>query len=169
MADNLILGVDPGLKGALALYSANERVLKWVIDMPLRYNPKSVSRSKNEPDIEIIREQITRIKGKVSLAVLEQVHTLPRDGRVSSFTFGENYGTLKACLQMLDLPLMLTPPGVWKSHYGLGANKRAAVNLARKLFPTHSADFTLTKDGRAEAALIAKFGEGLVLEASKMA
>ena len=66
-------------------------------------------------------------------------------------------------------------PQLWKKHYGLKREKDEtkaqykgkSVELARKLFPAASSLLMLSKDGRAEALLIAKYVYDLKKETNK--
>jgi crossover junction endodeoxyribonuclease RuvC len=50
-------------------------------------------------------------------------------------------------------------PAVWKKHFKLPADKEASRALALPLFPATAEHFARKKDhGRAEAALIARYG-----------
>jgi crossover junction endodeoxyribonuclease RuvC len=57
------------------------------------------------------------------------------------------------------IPLHLVTPAKWKGHLRLSSDKEQARALALRLFPACSEHFKRKKDhGRAEAALIARYG-----------
>ena len=95
----------------------------------------------------------------VELAVVELVHSLPKQGVVSTFNFGRSFGWCQGVLDALLLPWRLVTPQKWQA--GLGADKSKGkaglVEVAERLFPM--ADFRGPKggilSGRADAALIA--------------
>jgi len=143
-----ILGVDPGLSGALAFYSPITLV---TYDMPV-------------VDGGVDAAELTRLirSMDVSCAVVERVHSMPKQGVSSVWTFGYSAGVLRGVIVALGIPLHLVSPTVWKRHYRLGADKEASRALAIQLWPT-SADFRRKKDhGRAEAALMAKYGAEVI-------
>lgn len=96
---------------------------------------------------------------EIELAVIEDVHSSPRDGHVGAFSFGKTTGILIGTLATLLIPTFFTPPQVWKNCFGLSKNKDDSFRLATKKFPDSSHLWTRKKDdGRAEAVLLADFG-----------
>jgi crossover junction endodeoxyribonuclease RuvC len=94
------------------------------------------------------------------VAWVERVSAMPKQGVASSFNFGSSYGIVLGVLGAVKVPYHLVPASTWKKHFSLGADKRAARTAATRLFPRQSALFVRAKDdGRAEAALIARFGQ----------
>jgi crossover junction endodeoxyribonuclease RuvC len=154
----LILGVDPGAAGALALVDTAARKVLNLLDVPTLamggwrlVDGAAVS---------------TWLQGiSFDVAVLEKVDARPTDGRGSIAQFARNCGGLGALLVATGKPLALVPPSTWKRKAGLlDQPKRASIQLAWLLFGAAAADhwFKLQKhDGRAEAALIALYGGGL--------
>lgn len=154
----LILGVDPGIKGAIALYDGTDIN---VIDMP---SIKAKSRGN-----EIVWSQLADdfIKSEFYMAdhaYIEQVGAMPGQGVVSMFKFGYAAGGIRGIIAANQIPVTLVTPPVWKKFQGLiGFTKKAksAASRARAsdLFPSQCDLFKRVKDdGRAEAALIAHYG-----------
>lgn len=145
----LILGIDPGLTGALALLDADGQP-ELVADLPVIRD-----RSLAWIDGGALQSMLLdAIRGRSCRAIVERVSAMPKQGVASSFAFGVGLGSILATLQTLRLPIELVTPAVWKLALGLSRDKRASLNKARLLFP--SADLSLAKhDGRAEALLIA--------------
>jgi hypothetical protein len=140
-----IIGVDPGISGALALLV--DGVLEGVIDMPVFSGEASgrmiaIHLGLANPDV----------------VVVEHVHPMPRNGGIASFSLGKNYGVVLGVAGSLSLPLVKIGPQEWKRLNGLrGKPKEASRGLAIQLWPDHAAKFARVKDdGRAEAALIAR-------------
>ncbi|MGB6449119.1 MAG: hypothetical protein WBE92_00040 [Steroidobacteraceae bacterium] len=144
-----ILGVDPGLSGALALLGADGEP-ELVADLP-------VIRDRSLAWIDggaLQSTLLNALRGRQCRAVVERVSAMPRQGVASSFTFGVGFGSILSVLQSLQLPIELVTPAVWKRTLGLSSDKRASLDKARLLFP--SADLGLAKHhGRAEALLLA--------------
>ena len=150
-AELCVLGIDPGVRGGLALYypSAPSRVR--VLDMPLaggEVDPHAIAR---ELKIHV-----------PDFAVIERVASRPTDSRPSAFTFGGAYFTARTVLALAGIPFHLVRPQDWKRHHKLsGADdpKEAGRALALRLFPASAEAFARKMDhNRAEAALIARFG-----------
>jgi len=149
----IVLGIDPGLKGALAFYVPASKELSFY-DMPLRKN--SISK-KNVINIPTLNRTIGLYASGINFAAIEDVASMPNDGVVSAFRFGFGTGILHGVVAAHGIKIVPIKAGVWKSALGLDRVKANSIALAKKLFPDNAAQFTKSKDGRAEAALIAHF------------
>ena len=102
--------------------------------------------------------------GKDVLAVLENVHSMPKQGVASSFCFGEGKGVWEGILAAFEIPTELVSPQRWKKEImaDQGKEKSAARFKAMALFPSLADQLKLVKhDGRAEALLMAVYGQRL--------
>lgn len=142
-----ILGIDPGISGAIGFYfPAVGRVC--VEDVPLA-------------DGEINAPALAaRIRDFMpSMVVLERVHSMPKQGVASTFKFGMSFGEVRGVIGTLGIPLYLVSPRTWKKHFQLTADKEEARAKAIQLFPLNADRLNRKKHhGRAEAALLAKYG-----------
>lgn len=94
----------------------------------------------------------------VDVAVVERVHSMPRQGVASTFKFGQAYGTVLGAFGALRVPIVSVTPQRWKKDYGIGSDKEAGRLLACDLWPDDAARFKRKKDhGRAESALLARW------------
>lgn len=156
-----VLGVDPGFTGALAFYDAGSRQLAEVFDMPVTKEKKGSKRT--IVDLPALAALIEPFAKHTLLGVIEDVAARPGQGVSSMFRFGYSSGAVAGVVVANLISLHLTTPAIWKSLMGVTAGKKTSRDLAAKLFPDHAALFARAKDdGRAEAALIAKFGERLL-------
>jgi len=147
-----VLGIDPGLTGAFAIFSEWSNSVK-VLDMPLKKNGK-----KKIVDGVAIAKALRPYVGQLKYAVIEDVHSMPADGAVSAFSFGFGTGVVTGVLQALGIKIIKVKPAVWKAGMGLSRVKNDSLVMARELFPDHKDFFKFKKhDGRAEAALMAVF------------
>lgn len=148
------IGVDPGTTGAIALLDANTHELISVHDTPT-CETKS---GKKQVDAIALAALIRLLNPDT--AVVEAVHSMPRDGAVSAFGFGRSAGVVAGVLAALGITTTYVTPQVWKKRAGLiGTTKAASRKLAQTLWPDHAASFKLAKsDGKAEAGLIARYG-----------
>ena len=96
------------------------------------------------------------VRNPADEAWLEAVHSMPEQGVVSVFSFGEGLGVLKGCLAGARIPRQHVSPATWKGNLGISADKVTAKKQAWRLFPQCHA--TLTNSGKAEAALIGLYG-----------
>ena len=94
----------------------------------------------------------------VKFAYLEKVHSMPGQGVVSTFSFGENFGWWQGVLGSLGIPYTTIRPQDWMKKYSLqksSASDKPGLEVARKLFP--EAPLRLKKHhNRADALLIAR-------------
>ena len=141
-----IVGIDPGLSGALALLDGGKLI--DLMDMPV-HNKRASGR--------LIAETVDRWGPDYS--VIEDVHSMPSQGVASSFLFGLNTGIVIGALQGSGVPMVKIGSGRWKMQMGLrGKPKDASRGLAIDLWPDFADQFKRKKDdGRAEAALIARW------------
>lgn len=155
---DLILGVDPGLSGALAFYNFKTKKLEAVFDMPL--NTVSSSESKSHINTFQLSLIVDGYSARTCLAVIEEVASRPKEGVVSVFRFGFVTGLVTGVIAAHHIPPVFTPPSVWKGLMNLSSNKNLSRAKASTLFPDMAEKFKRVKDdGRAEAALLAFFGE----------
>jgi len=145
---NCVMGVDPGLSGAIAFYFPETPSRVIAQDLPL---------ADGEISAPLLADVIRSFAP--SMAVIERVSAMPGQGVVSMFNFGRAYGDVRGAIGALSIPVHFATPQKWKKHFRLSSDKEEARALALRLFPTCADHFKLRKHhGRAEAALIAKFG-----------
>jgi len=142
-----IMGIDPGISGAVAFYFPDQRAGISAYDVPI------VGKEINASALHDLIHQYAP-----DLAVIEIVHSMPKQGVASSFNFGMSYGIAKGVVGSLHIPTINVAPTKWKKHFGLTADKEQARALAISTWP-FSEHFRRKKDnGRAEAALLALYG-----------
>jgi crossover junction endodeoxyribonuclease RuvC len=153
---DFVLGIDPGIHGALALLRLSDQHLVEVFDMP-------VADDRVDPTRLAMIVGLCQLRGSIHGAV-ELVGSMPRQS--GAFNFGVSAGVVHGVLGALGVPFSLVPPGVWKPAMGLrrGLNESQAENKARaralatKLWPERASEFQRVKDdGRAEACLIGRY------------
>jgi len=157
-----VLGIDPGLSGALAFYDTMLETLE-TIEMPtIVAGAKSKSgKHKRILDITELSRIIDSRSKDIQKVVIEKVHAIPGKmmSSVSSFNFGENFGIIKGIIAANFLPVEMVPPQTWKKALRAPAAKDGARLRATQIFPQYAAQWNKVKwDGRAEAAMIAYYG-----------
>lgn len=149
------IGIDPGSKGAIVAIDSDNNVLK-VCDL-----------SKDYIDYWIIMNDWEDWEGqwdRTDVAV-EDVCGRPGQSCQANTTFMKLAGMAELAAYSLDSSMTLVKPQVWKKHFGLifpktmtkAEKKRKSVELARELYPDVADELLYTKDGRAEALLIARY------------
>lgn len=138
-----IMGIDPGsVSGAYALLMPNGQAL--VEDLPVV--DKQVNAS-------AFAKMITQTPP--SVAVVELVGSMPKQGLSSTFKFGMGCGIIRGVLAALDIPVIQVTPAKWKRALGLNADKEKSRALAIRLYPGARGLDRKRDAGRAEALLLA--------------
>lgn len=133
------IGIDPGKSGGVAVISENGA---FAYKMP-----------DTERDIfELIQE----VGGLECFATIEKVHAMPKQGAKSTFSFGQNYGMLRAFLIACGIPFDEVSPQKWQKELGCQTkgDKNVTKAKAQQLYP----DIKITH-AIADALLIAKYTE----------
>ena len=88
-------------------------------------------------------------------AYLEQIHSSPQMGVVSSFTFGNGFGHLEMALTAAGIPFERVRPQVWQKAMGCmtKGDKNVSKRKAQELFPSIKVTHAI-----ADALLIASYG-----------
>ncbi len=154
-----VLGIDPGLSGALALISSDGDLHVW--DVPI-FEVVRNRRRKREIDHAGLRDIILRassIAVKIDVAWVEKVGAFPNQGVASMFSFGSTYGCMLQLVASHFVPLEQVTPQKWKVYFKLRKGKDASRMKASELMPEFADQWPLVKHhNRAEAALIARYG-----------
>lgn len=152
-----VIGVDPGLSGAIAVFRKEEFELVGIRDMPVM--SALVGKGRVVDCIELAKLLIPFKTHKV-ICIIESVTSMPGQGVASTFKFGKAAMAPEAIAHTLGFKVHMVSPVVWKRKAKLIKKpKDASLSLAKSLFPEQSDLFRLKKhEGRAEAALIAYYG-----------
>lgn len=172
-----ILGIDPGITGACALYCPDEPVpnVDWMFDLPAVGEG-----NKREIHYAALRDLIWSLKPDV--AFIEQVNAfVPKKkneetgemeadpwGATSMARFMGSYYALRCLVSVLDIPLRAVPAATWKTAFNLSGKKKSggtddsARQLVLQRYPACAGylKFKLHQH-RAEAYLIAVYGARL--------
>lgn len=113
----MILGIDPGLDGAIATLTPDGDLVAME-DMPSIADGAKGRRALNAPLLwHLIAQSHTTI------AYCELVGPRPTDGVVGAFGFGRSRGILEGVLAAAGIPVVLIAPPVWKRTHGIPAGK----------------------------------------------
>ena len=158
-----LLGVDPGIRGGLAIVSIDDGAAPQLIDAI--DIPVTGVGAKERVDVLAIRTWI--IAHAPQHALIERAQAMPKQGASSGFKYGRATGALEGVLACCEIPMTIVEPSVWKKFHQLrGGDKEAARQRALQLFPAAHALLARKKDhGRGEAALIALYGSTLITPA----
>ena len=146
------IGIDPGANGAIAFLVDDEEPI--IMDL--------------SPDLEkywylITYETDSALDYDVSKVMVEDVCGRPGQSCQSNTTFMKLAGYAELIGFFLG-DFNKVRPQVWKKHFGLitkgltkTQRKHLSVDLAKRLYPSIADELLLSKDGRAEALLIARY------------
>lgn len=165
----LVLGIDPGLSGGLALIESGEgRRVVFAVDIPVM-GVASKQRVHARGVLQILQ------KHKIDHAFIERAQAMPDQGSSSGFNYGRAVGALEACVEGMMIPISFVEPTAWKKTHGL--TKPAGIDAKewRKVVKENSRQRAILiypacpfwnrklDHGRAEAALIADHGLSILL------
>jgi crossover junction endodeoxyribonuclease RuvC len=159
------VGIDPGINGAVALFTDEFVNREVVVDLPTTEEGKH-----RELDYPALRDIFWAFRPEH--VFLEIVNARPgRDektgeeikfGNTSLFRFGGGFFAIKAVLGCLDIRPTMVASQSWKGHFGMRggkASKEEARLLTIEKFPHLAEPLKRMKDHqRAEAYLIAAYG-----------
>lgn len=168
------VGIDPGLSGAIA-FVGDEGI--FLQDLPLKectwIKPKPAKRkvnkrtgkvtmSKPKPILRVDTVKLEAILKncpyEIESVTMEIVHTMPKQGIASAFTFGGSFYAAISAVESAGLgePKMVFPQ-YWKKKHGLLClEKDASRLLALKMYPHLKPMLKLKKNhGKADALFIA--------------
>ena len=131
-----IIGIDPGLSGAIAILE-NNKVLN-IFEIPVMSEGKKNKRQLNSALlVKLIKDNISE-KDEVSV-VVEQVNAMPGQGVTSMFNFGQTFGAIKGICAALNLPIFFVRPSKWKKHFELiNSSKDSSRTKAIEMYPSLS-------------------------------
>jgi len=139
----IILGVDPGVYGALAF------VVQDPGETPIVYRMPMDGSGRHGYQLDVISDCI--FANMPDLIVVEKVTRPASLVRCMALFEGLASG--------LEIECMTVRPQVWKKHFGLTKDKQGSIDLALELFPGLDSEITkISDDGVAEAVLIAQYG-----------
>ena len=151
-----IIGIDPGLSGAIAVLK-NNKVLN-IFDMPVMSEGKKNKRQLNSAQlVNLIKENIEA--NEEVAVIVEQVNAMPGQGVTSMFNFGQTFGAIKGISATLKIPIFFARPSKWKKHFELiNSSKDASRTKAIEMYPSLAEKLSKKKDvNKSDAILIARF------------
>ena len=151
-----IIGIDPGLSGAIAILE-NSKVLN-IFDMPVMSEGKKNKRQLNSALlVRLIKDNI--LDAEEVVVVVEQVNAMPGQGVTSMFNFGQTFGAIKGICASLELPIFFVRPSKWKKHFELiNSSKDSSRTKVIEMYPALSSQLAKKKDvNKSDAILIARY------------
>ena len=142
---NYLMGIDPGQSCWVSVISATGKInyVEKFKDLTLT-------------DLWALFGCIEMIHSPETLfCYIENVHAMPKQGVVSVFKFGQNYGSLLTFLTCFKIPYEKVSPVKWQRALGClsGGDKNVTKAKAQELFPGLQITHAI-----ADALLIAEYG-----------
>ena len=134
-----IVGIDPGLSGAIAILE-DKKVLA-IFDMPVMAEGKKNKRQLNSAQlVNIIKENI---KTESEIAVIvEQVNAMPGQGVTSMFNFGQTFGAIKG-ICAAEFTNFFCKTSKWKKHFELlNSSKDTSGTKVIEMYPSLSSQLS---------------------------
>ena len=141
------LGVDPGKNGGLCVLRAD--------GMPMEYTRMPDGKVRIMDWISLVRTAYHDLS-----VVSELAQAMPKQGVVSSFSYGRHFATFEDAALLMKVPYHEVRPAIWKKAMGLTSKKRDSIAACRRLFPVINLippGCRTEHDGVAEALLIAEW------------
>ena len=158
----IIVGIDPGLKGAIATLSNGRPAVRIMPTLKM-------GKSKLTLDERLIFQILKRRAEAIEHVFIEKVSAMPGQGVTSCFNFGCGWGVLRGICVGLQLPYTLVHPTTWKRVMCKDmpkGSKDTSIIIAKRLWPDVNLRPTprsrKDSDGLADALLIAEYGRRLL-------
>ena len=148
MNNKVVIGVDPGAQGSMAVIE-----------------PEGVRLI--ACDYEAYQETIgsLHLTSDAIFAVVEDVHAMPMNGCKGNFKLGWSLGRIQQILEGFRIPYQLVKPQTWQKEFGISnkdKSKQQSIEAAKRLFPKvnlkRTERCTKDHDGFADALLMAEWG-----------
>lgn len=153
-AHEVVVGIDPGLKGAIVVMETATGNL--------------LDKSPIPDDVLDIYRFLHSTKNTFPTLIVacEKAQTLPGAQSVKgAFTSGRNFGCLEAAIRLLYVPVQYIPPVTWQAEMHKGADgpgpKEKSLSVAKNLWPWEKFVFTdkqiKAHNGIVDAMLVGEF------------
>ena len=156
-----VVGIDVGKEGAIAIIGPNNAYN--AVDMPV-FKVKKGKSIKKKLDKLALLKLIREIHESypITLCAVERQIPFPKEGVVSSFSLGEQVGTIEGILLGLGIPFEEVLPQRWRKEFNLARGKNTkniAYAAASSLFPNVTLRTLRGRilDGRADSLMICEF------------
>ena len=152
----MIMGIDPGVKGGIALLEDKGAV----------FSTLSLDGLTESELAQLFGKLVSHQWTPKPMCFIEKVGYIKGDGGMGAFTFGKVYGLLRGLALGHGLTIHDVYPMMWQSSLSClsGGNKNVTKNKAILLFPEYHATRPRgITHGVADALLIAEYGRRLGL------
>lgn len=168
MAKHLVIGVDPGAKGAIAMVHVDDDWKCTVLGY--FYNVTTAEELKAAADYQ------RKLMGwhDETRCYIEHVHAMPKQGVASMFSFGHNAGMWDGLMWSMGVTCSYIEPQAWQKIIAPMAGsttKERSIRFAQLAFPgikeLEPEGRRKPHDGLADALCIGYYGAGILKRESK--
>lgn len=154
-----IIGIDPGVTGALAVVrgKSGSMVVEAVYDLPTIAEKTSSGKNRRRLDPVALNKLIKDV-GEVDAAVAERLVAGPAISGLAAYSLGMTAGVIGSIFDLSGLTLKLVSPNYWKRQMEIPADKGASRRAITALFNDDKFWPLAKHHNRAEAAAIAAWG-----------
>ena len=149
MSEKLVLAVDPGVSGALALVGAGSVLNVW--DAPLVRDQKHQRYMLDIVSFKAIVRHIAEVRKTANVsAVIEDVWIRGKQDPKRAFSFGHSLGMIQSVIEMLNLEPEWMTPQAWQKKLGINSRTNQ-IEKVKEIYGYHCA-----RKDQASAILIAR-------------
>lgn len=105
-----ICGVDPGIRGGLAVVLVHDGAAPDIVDM-IDISVAGVG-AKERVNVLALRAWIEQ--HRPDYAYIERAQAMPKQGASSGFKYGRATGSIEAVIACCEVPLIIVEPTAWK-------------------------------------------------------
>ena len=148
----VIIGIDPGMSGAIAMLAVPEFKVIFLEDLP-------IVEVGGRRELELVEIRDWLEDSRPEHVFIEKAQAMPGQGITSTGRYMKSFGELIGLCVGLHIPYTLIHPTSWKRALlkDMPKDKGASIHRVLQLFPSLS--LPRKKDhGKAEALLIAYYG-----------
>jgi Holliday junction resolvasome RuvABC endonuclease subunit len=149
MSEKIIVGIDPGLSGAIAMLSWDGEVV-LTAEMPIWQDG-----TKKAVKISGLFDILDPVE--IHMMAIEKVHSMPKQGVVSAFTFGYGCGILETAAVAREIPYTHVTPQKWQKHMFEGIDKELGKKRSAIVCAKRWPNLGKVSEGVADALCIAEW------------
>lgn len=157
---SVFLGIDPDMRGGLAVIDQPSREVYLVRRMPVREKSKVLNQPARIDARGLWNDLVEARRVGATYVILEQPGFFAGNEKGVDRKH-QNFGCIRGLCELAFTPsrVILAPPSVWKKAVGVSSDKVECRAKACELFPSHVSLLKMTKNtGIAEAALMTEWG-----------
>lgn len=163
MMKRVIVGIDPGQKGAIAVFGPDGLDVR---DLKPCFVETGTFKSLDPVRLSNLLGMTIPYAPSDVIVYCEESTLHPKNGVMTYRAVFDARGVLRAVCALRGLEVQFVPPATWKRHHKLlRADKAGSVERITEFYPDYENLFVkqyrgreIPLDGRAEAALIALYG-----------